>query len=452
MTQLNEAVSRYHRILESDAFKELEWADQLAGKMQAHHLVSGAHRVSPVLRPHFITQRQYSNLVKATESLYCAMDRMERLALSTPALMSRMSMLPAEKMLASVDPGYSYLSVTSLLDTHLNNGTLHVVGTSDDAPAEVISSDTLNNLFFDAPPVAEFRKKTPLTKIEGTGSLLKSLLQAYKQFGGKARPNIAILEFRQGMKAGNESGETLLLSELFRKQGFGTEVVSPEQLEYRNGMLRHGNFEIQIVYRRLRVSEFLVRFDLNHPLVRAYRDRAVCVVNSFRSELSRKQAIFDLLTDDHVTSSFPAAEKKAIREFVPWTRVVSAANTTYGDQTIDLPGFIQSNRQKLALKPNDVDGDRQTFVGSEMDDAGWERALKTAMRGSYVAQEVTEPLVSTFPLHRYGSVEMKDMLVDVRPHAFLGKVNGCSTFVSPAGKNGFSTVSGFVPTFIMESR
>src|SRR4051794_8702255 len=115
MSQLNEAIARYHRLLETEPFNDLAWADTLTEQMRQHHLSSGTHRVAPVLRPHFISQRQYTNLVRATESLHCAMDRIERLTLSSPALMSRMAMLPAEKMLASVDPGYSYLSVTSLL-------------------------------------------------------------------------------------------------------------------------------------------------------------------------------------------------------------------------------------------------------------------------------------------------------------------------------------------------
>lgn len=451
MTQFNEAIARYHRILESDAFRDLAWADTLNEKMRERRLVSGSHRVSPVLRPHFITQRQYAGLVKATESLHCAMDRMERLALSSPALLSRMSMLPAEKMLASVDPGYSYLSVTSLLDTHLNNGSLSVVGSPDDAPAEIVSGDLLNDLFYDAPPVVEFRKKNPLSKLGGGNALVKSLMRAYKDFGGKTRPNIAILEFRQTFQK-SENGETALLIDLFRREGYTAEIVSPDQLDYRNGVLRRGNFEIHVIYRRLRVSEFLVRFDLNHPLVRAYRDRAVCIVNSFRSELSRKQSIFDLLTDETVTAGFPIAERKAIREFVPWTRVVSATNTMYHDEHVDLPAFIHSNRSKLVLKPNDADGERQTYVGSQLDDSGWERALKTAMRESYVVQEMSAPLHSTFPILRYGSVEMKEMLVDVHPHAFLGKVNGCSTHLTPAGNNGFSTVSGLAPTFILETR
>jgi len=451
MTQLSEAIARYHRILEGEVFQDLSWVEAFETTIREKHLTTGAHRVSPVLRPHFITQRQYTNLVKATESLHCAMDRMERLVLSTPSLMSRMSMLPAEKMLASVDPGYSYLSVTSLLDTHLNNGTLHVVGAPDDAPAEVIAGEVLNDLFFDVPPMREFRKKTPVSKIGGSGQLMGSLLQAWKEFGGKAKPNIGILEFKHAAQSG-QSGETTLLAALFRNAGYQVEMVSPEQLEYRNGILRKGYFEIHILYRRLRVSEFLVKFDLNHPLVRAYRDRAVCVVNSFRSELSRKQAIFDLLTDDTVTSNFPAGEKKAIREFVPWTRVVSATNTNYHDMPVDLPAFIQGNRDRLVLKPNDSGGERQTFVGRELDESGWERAMKTAMRESYVVQEASTPLTVEFPLYRWGSVEMKDMSVDVHPHAFLGKVNGCSTFVAPAVKNGFSTISGLAPTYILESR
>ena len=55
-------------------------------------------------------------------------------------------------------------------------------------------------------------------------------------------------------------------------------------------------------------------------------------------------------------------------------------------------------------------------------------------------------------MHRYGSIEMREMNVDVHPHSFLGKVNGCSTWVSPVGANGFSTVSGLAPTFILESK
>ena len=58
----------------------------------------------------------------------------KQMALGNPALLTRMELLPAEKMLAAIDPGYPYLAVTGLLDTHLNNGTLRFVEYNADAP------------------------------------------------------------------------------------------------------------------------------------------------------------------------------------------------------------------------------------------------------------------------------------------------------------------------------
>jgi hypothetical protein len=155
MTQLNEAVARYHKLLEGEPYKDLGWAAALEEKMRSQHLTLGDRPISPVLRPHFVSQRQYANLVKAAEALYSAIDRIEKIALSTPAFMSRMEMLPAEKMLAAVNPGYPYMAVTSLLDTHLNNGTLHFVGYTADTPAGVIYGEALNNLFYESEPLKE---------------------------------------------------------------------------------------------------------------------------------------------------------------------------------------------------------------------------------------------------------------------------------------------------------
>jgi len=164
------------------------------------------------------------------------------------------------------------------------------------------------------------------------------------------------------------------------------EIVSPEQLEYRNHVLRKGPFEIDLVYRRLGVQEFLLRFDLTHPLVQAYRDRAVCVSTAPLGTGAQEGHVRAADGRDP-DGEFPAAERKAIREHVPWTRLVAASKTTYEEPDIDLPEFISKNRERLALKPNDDYSDLHAYYGWEMGDAEWERALKQAMRAPYVAQE-----------------------------------------------------------------
>src|ERR1700683_3213243 len=302
MSQLDDAISRYTRVVENGPCRDLAWVDDLHKRMEEEHLSAGGRLICPFLRPNFITRRQYEGLVKTGEALISAIDRMQRMVLESPTLLARMRLLPAEKMLASIDPGYQVPEVAARLDSHLNNGTLNIVQYNADSPTGAAYTEVLADLFYDSPPVKEFGQ---------------SEFQLFRDF--------------------------------FREEGYAVEIVSPDQLEYRNKVLCKGPFEIDLIYRRISIQEFLMRFDLTHPLVRAYRERTVCVVNSFRSELAHKKAMFGLLTDTSLTSKFPATERKAIHDHVPWTRLVSAAKTTYNDQTIDLPEFIAQNREKLVL-------------------------------------------------------------------------------------------------------
>ncbi len=451
MTQLGEAIARYHRIIESAPYKDLAWVEALQERMAAAHLMEAGRPISPFLRPHFLSRRRYNALVKAAEALFSAIDRVKQMALANPSLLARIELLPAEKMLASIDPGYPYLAVTSLLDTHLDNGSLRFVDYNADTAANVANGAALADLFYDCAPMKQFRRQYKLTKIGTSKHLAQAVLQAYKAFGGRKHPRVGVLEFRQPFQT-SEPSEYALLQELFESSGCRARIVSPDQLEYRGGVLRQGDYEIDVIFRRVKVQEFLLRFDLTHPLVQAYRSRAVCMVNSFRSELAHKKAIFALLTDESVTGKFPAAERHAIEQYIPWTRVVAAAKTTYHRRKIDLPEFILKHREKLVLKPNDDSGEEHSVQGWTTDSAGWERALRAASRSTYVVQERVAATRAVFPLLHYGGLEMKELQVDVHPHAYLGKVQGCSSWLSDASAGAFSSVAGLAPTYILESK
>ena len=451
MTQLGEAIARYHKLIESDPFKNLDWAKELQEKMHAANLKEGGRLICPFLRPHFLSGRQYTSLVKAAESLSSAIDRMKQMVLASPALMGRLQLLPAEKMLAAIDPGYQYLAVTSLLDTHLNGGTLQFVSYDADTAPGVAYGGALADLFYECAPVKQFRKQYSLTKLGGAKHLVASLLATFKQFGGKRKPRIGVMEFRQAFQSA-EPSDYLILRELFRAQGLEAEIVAPDQLEYKGGVLRQGGFVIDLLLRRVKVHEFLLRFDLSHPLVRAYRDRAVCVVNSFRAELAHKRALFALLTDEALTANFPIAEKKAVQQHIPWTRVVAPGMTKHEEQLVDLMEFILKNRQNLVLKPNDDSGEEHTVQGWTTDDARWERALKLATRTPHVVQQRVDPVKAVFPLLRYGDLEMRELQVDVHPHTYLGKVQGCSSWISETSAGSFSSIAGLAPTYILEPK
>ena len=276
MTQLDEAISRYHRILESEPYRDLRWVKNLQDEMEARQLSAGGRLLCPFFRPNFVTQKQYDNLVKTGEALISAVDRMLRTALTSPQLLSRMQLFPAEKMLAAIDPGYEMAEVSAQLDLQIQNGSLHVMQYNADALTGAAWSEGLSDLFYDCPPVKEFRRRYTLTRVGGKKPFLSALLKAYKMFaagmlgaglpgreasvatgreaslgnGIKQKPNIAILEFRD--PTGRSEYE--IYRDYFRAEGFQTELVSPDQLEYRNGVLRSGNFDIDLIYRRISVA------------------------------------------------------------------------------------------------------------------------------------------------------------------------------------------------------
>ncbi|MBZ2183590.1 MAG: hypothetical protein K7J46_02690 [Bryobacter sp.] len=389
-------------------------------------------------------------LTKNGQLLLGAIDRLESLALSQPALLQRWELLPAERMLASINPGYSFPHVSCLMNAVIGQAPPRIGGMQSTSAAGLAYGEMLSEMFFDAGPVREFRKKHALTKLGGTKLLLSALLKAYKAYGGKRQPQMAILEFKQPFQT-IDSAEYLVLCELLRKHGYQTELVNPEQLDYRNGMLSKGDYRIDLLFRAASLQEFLLRFDLTHPLVKAYRDGKVCVVNSFRAELAQKPTMFCLLTDETITAGFPPAERKAISALVPWTRTVAAGRTQRGPERIDLMEYISAHKDELVLLPNDSTGTLPAYDGPSTEQSAWDRAIKQALRERYVVQQRIGAETSRFPVLFYGSMEYRDMQVQVHPHAMLGEIKTATAHLSSA-EGGFSTMQGATPLYLLDTK
>ena len=236
MTQLEEAVARYHKTLESDTVRTSDWVAELRDQMAARRLVVAGRPISPVLRPHFLSRRQYINVVKSAESLHTAIDRLRLLVIHDPQLMARMEMLPAEKMLAAVDPGYASPAISALLETHVNNGTLQVTGGQADLPHGVVYGEILSDLFYELAPVKDIRKRFRLEKVSAVKPLLAALLKAWKEFGGRTSPRIAILEFKQPFQT-VDAQEHLLLAEGLPPRRLRGRDDLRDQMEHRGGVL-----------------------------------------------------------------------------------------------------------------------------------------------------------------------------------------------------------------------
>src|SRR5206468_786192 len=132
---------------------------------------------------------------------------------------------------------------------------------------------------------------------------------------------------------------------------------------FSNGRLRVRDFEIDIVYKRLLVNEYLPIIGAHPALLDAYRARAICMVNSFRSKVIHKKALFAILTDARYASLFSPDERTMITGHVPWTRRVRAGKSAYFGEEIDLLECIGERRDRLLLRLSDDSRARWIYLG-----------------------------------------------------------------------------------------
>jgi uncharacterized circularly permuted ATP-grasp superfamily protein len=189
-------------------------------------------------------------------------------------------------------------------------------------------------------------------------------------------------------------------------------------------------------------------------LLNAYRAGAICMVNSFRSKLIHKKALFAVLTNQRHASLFSQAELDAIRAHVPWTRTVRDEHSDYGGEEIDLLSFIRGNNERLVLKPNDDYGGHGITIGWNVEPGEWDAAIEAALaNGDYLVQERVPTARETFPaLTDDGRVEFAEQLVDLDPLLFNGKVGSAFTRLSYTELANVSSGGGMVPTYIVSQK
>jgi len=290
-------------------------------------------------------------------------------------------------------------------------------------------------------------------RFEGRPLMLKVLLDCYEEFLGRKAdraPSIAIVDLK-GMPTQKEFE---LFREYFEAEGYPSIIAAPDELEFSNGRLRVGDFEIDIVYKRLLVNEYLPIMGEHSALLDAYRAGAICMVNSFRSKLIHKKALFAVLTDARYASLFTTDERAMIAGHIPWTRRVRAGKSDYFGDEIDLLEFIDERRDRLVLKPNDDYGGHGIYIGWNTDEIGWDEAIHNALaNGDYLVQERVPTAREVFPaLTADGKINFAEQLVDLDPLLFNGKVGSAFTRLSSNELANVTAGGGMVPTFVISKR
>jgi uncharacterized circularly permuted ATP-grasp superfamily protein len=416
-------------------------------------LIFGGRRLSPYLRPHFVTKDDWTRVTAICETIWNALQKVKDAAVESEELLDELGITAIEKELVAIDPKYKQVSPNARLDSFLTDTAYSFVELNGESPAGVAYADSASEIFLQLPVMRRFLERYDVETFKGRPLMLEVLLGCYEEFLGhkpEKNPVIAIVD----LKDLPTQKEFELFKEYFEANGYTSLICSPQDLEFDDGKLYFGGVAIDIVYKRLLVNEYLPIMDEFPALLQAYRAGAICMVNSFRSKLVHKKAIFAVLTNEKYAHLFDEAELGAIKAHVPWTRKFREEKTFNGGEEVDLVEWTRQNSHKLVLKPNDDYGGHGIYIGWNSEAHEWDEAIKIALAdGDYLVQERVETSREMFPyLESDGKIHMFEQLVDLDPLLFNGRVGSAFTRLSTTELANVSSGGGMVPTFIISEK
>ncbi|MEM6645897.1 MAG: hypothetical protein AAF730_06565 [Bacteroidota bacterium] len=446
--RLRPALDHYHQLIANDFAAAEQQMGMLHHLQREGHVLFGDRTMAHSLRPTFLTEQMYTRVQDTTYLVRQAIIKIAAAFFNNEDLLKReLGLFDWEISLASIPTNVMRLSATSRMDSFITANSFKFVEVNGESPAGLAYVHSLAEIYEQLPIFQQFTKRFPVRFVSPQRHLIHSLVHVYQdEFGGrKEKPHFAIVDRLDTPTI----HEFHLLRDYLHRLGYGCEVLDPRALECRDGWVYANGQKIDILYRRLLLKEYYDIKDDCTAFLEGYKAQKTCYLNSFRTNLVHKKALFVFLTDEQYTRILTPAEQYAIAEHIPWTRRLRDQRTQFRGLDIDLVPFIRNNRSYFVIKPNDGYGGQGVTLGFNASAAEWDQAIATGLRYGHVVQEKVDIHREPFLVQQSGGWEMVPSVIDLDPYIVGPMMGGCLTRISSTDLANVTAGGGTLPMFIL---
>ena len=225
--------------------------------------------------------------------------------------------------------------------------------------------------------------------------------------------------------------EFLLFQQLFNRHGLQAVIAAPDDLQWRDGRLWHGDVAIDLVYNRL--TDFLLEAPDSAALRAAYLANAVVLTPHPQAHaLYADKRNLAIWTDPQRLTELgvPAETQAVLLANIPHTEQVHPEDADR----------LWAQRRHLFFKPNAGFGGRAAYRGDKLTKRVWQDILA----GDYIAQAIVTPGERVT-----GSVEQPAQLkFDLRNYTYDGHVQWTTARTYQGQTTNFRTPGGgFAPVY-----
>ncbi len=462
MTDLRAAIDLYHSLLDDEMARASN--ELLEEQQQTRGLFFGTRPLCTVLRPRFLTGEDYKFLQDAIKTIMPVFAKTHRAAMADADIRKQFLMEPWEEQLLQIPQGFRASSPTARMDSFFVPETNELKFTEYNAetPAGISYNDALSDIMFALPVMRKFERRYEARALPGRHHVLHALNESYRQWGGRDRIKIGILDWWREVPT---YSEFVQFKKYFNEQGYDCMIGDPRECEYKDGALWARDAEgvahhINVIYKRVLITELVTGagkipgMGINNPIINAIKDHAVCMVNPFHCKVLHRKTSFAVISDEANSELFTAAELRAINQFIPWTRIVAQRFTQLDGNRVDLMPYLAANKDNYVLKPADEYGGKGIILGWTVDDAAWQTGLKDALTTPTIVQRRVTVPTEAFPSYVDNRVQVIDRFLDTNPYVWYGEyMSSCLTRLSTAALLNVTAGGGStVPTFVIDER
>ena len=210
---------------------------------------------------------------------------------------------------------------------------------------------------------------------------VKKIISLYSDIKGERPKTVLIADF-------NDTGtpdEFLMFKEHFENNGVKCIIEDISNLDYnedKNRLIAKGE-EIDLVYRRVVMSDLVRRKADSHAFIKAYLNDAAVYVGSFRSQVVHNKVFFSVAHMDETKEFLTDEENEFVKKHIPFTARFEGDEAFFNK--------IVKNKDKYIFKPTDLNAARGVYTGRSMSEDEFIKTAKENFNTDYIYQEFVTP-------------------------------------------------------------
>jgi hypothetical protein len=453
--KVQRAIRLYERMLEADESTAVEMRDALAAASRERGLLYGDRFISTILRPRFISEKTAKQAHLLGARFHYGLSRLMPVLARDRELLGDLGIHGALADLTMASPRSADTLWFNRLDGFVDRGVIRLVEFNVDSPGGAAFVEVLGDVMRKLPLFRAFSRQVPMVRRRSIPLMRRCAQQALAQRYGSVpkKPLLAIVDWSDVAT----TREFQIIADDFARHGMQTIVADPRELDIVRGRLCAAGRPLDLIVKRVLVTDLAQRPDDCRTLVRALRDDLVCCLNPLASQAVTTKNLLALFYEGRLDAWLTAGEREAWRRHLPWTvrvregRVPTTIGRGRSRNTIDLMEHLAQHRDQLVLKPADAYGAEGIVLGWHCQQGEWDAHLQRVLRaGDYVAQERVAIPTERFPDADEGRLRYRIMHTEISPYTFYPRsTSECLARLSGSDFMNVKSGGGVVPTFIV---